>query len=313
MQYYFAPLEGITDSIYRQLHNRFFPGIDKYFTPFLSPTVHRSLTPRESRELPFADTLDFCVVPQLLTKNPEDFLWMAQQCADRGYKEVNLNLGCPSGTVTAKGKGSGMLQDLQALANFLDAVFANPPIEISIKTRIGFDSGGEFPALVEIFNCYPIKELTIHPRARSSFYKGAVDMDAFRYAAQNCRMPLCYNGDLFSKMRIEQIVCEFPSVSAVMVGRGLIGDPGMLTSIADSSTLEAFYDALLEAYIIAFGSERNAMFRLKEHWYYLCGKFDAAEKLTKRIRKTTSIDEFRSVTKQILHTCPMRETLQANW
>ena len=111
MYHYFAPMEGLTDSIYRQLHHRFFPGIDRYYTPFLSPTVHRKLTAKEERELPPADSLDVQVVPQLLTKNPEDFLWMTREIKERGYSQVNLNLGCPSGTVVAKGKGSGMLAE----------------------------------------------------------------------------------------------------------------------------------------------------------------------------------------------------------
>ena len=176
MQYYFAPLEGITDSVYRRLHHKYFPGLDRYYTPFLSPTVHRTLTPKEAREIPNADTLPYQAVPQLLTKVPEDFLWMAEQCAQRGYSEVNLNLGCPSGTVTAKGKGSGMLRDPDSLDRFLEGIFSAVPVAISVKTRIGFTSAEEFPALLEIYNRYPIKELTIHPRVRSVFYGGSVDM-----------------------------------------------------------------------------------------------------------------------------------------
>lgn len=95
MYHYFAPMEGLTDSIYRELHHRFFPGIDRYYTPFLSPTVHRKLTAKEERELPPADSLDFCVVPQMLTKNAADFLWLAQEIHNRGYSQVNLNLAAP--------------------------------------------------------------------------------------------------------------------------------------------------------------------------------------------------------------------------
>ena len=151
MQHYFAPLEGLTDSIFRRLHHKYFPGVDRYHTPFFSPTVHRALTPREARELPPADTLGFACVPQLLTKNPEDFLWMAGQCKDLGYKEVNLNLGCPSGTVTAKGKGSGMLRDLDSLDAFLSGIYYAAPVDISVKCRIGFSDPEEFPRILEVF------------------------------------------------------------------------------------------------------------------------------------------------------------------
>ena len=161
MRYYFAPMEGLTDSVYRRLHNKYFPGVDRYYMPFFSPTVHRQLTQRESRELPEADSVGFAAVPQVLTKVPEDFLWAAEVIRNRGYDEVNLNLGCPSGTVTAKGKGAGMLTDPEALDRFLDDVFSKCPIAISVKTRLGMHTPEEFPALLDIFNRYPIRELTV--------------------------------------------------------------------------------------------------------------------------------------------------------
>lgn len=307
MKYYFAPLEGITDSIYRQLHHKYFPGLDRYYTPFFSPTVHRTLTPKESRELPFADAIDYNAVPQLLTKVADDFLWMAVQCADRGYTEVNLNLGCPSGTVTAKGKGSGMLRDADALDRFLDTIFRASPLPISIKTRIGFSSADEFPSLLDIFNRYPVKELTVHPRIRTVFYSGDVDMESFRFASENSRNPLCYNGDICALSQVDNIAECFPSVDSVMIGRGLIGDPGMITNSTTPQLLEAFTGELLEHYIEAFGGARNAMFRMKEHWRYLICKFDQVDKLAKQLRKTTDIAEFKTITHRILQECPIRD------
>lgn len=314
MNYYFAPLEGLTDSIYRRLHHRFFPGIDRYYTPFFSPTVHRFLTPREERELPLADSVDFTAVPQLLTKNAEDFLWMANVCLERGYSEVNLNLGCPSGTVVSKGKGSGMLSDPDGLDAFLDAVFSDANIPISIKTRVGVLNEEEFPRLLEIFNRYPIRELTVHPRIRKDFYDTAIRWDAFDYALKNSKNPICFNGNLCSVGQIQAFQEKYPQVQSVMIGRGLIGDPGMLTpGGSDAKTMEAFYNALLEEYLVAFGGSRNAMFRLKENWRYLLCRFEGSEKLGKRLRKTTDLAEYRSITAQIFQTLPLKPELTPDW
>ena len=306
MRYYFAPMEGLTDSIYRRLHHKYFTGVDSYFMPFLSPTIHRTLTNREDRELPMADSVDFRAVPQLLTKVAEDFLWAAQQCADRGYDEVNLNIGCPSGTVVSKGKGSGMLRDVDALDRFLDEIFHSAPLPISVKTRLGLERSEEFPAILEVLNRYPIRELTIHPRVRKQFYDGDVDMEMFRYAAANSRNPLCYNGDITALSQVAAIAAEFPNVEAVMIGRGLIADPGMLSGSADKAALEQFMNALLEEYIVCFGGARNAMFRLKENWGFLHNRFDGCDKLWKRLRKTTDVGEYRLITKEIFHTLPLK-------
>ncbi|MBQ7331164.1 MAG: tRNA-dihydrouridine synthase family protein [Oscillospiraceae bacterium] len=299
-------MEGLTDSIYRRIHHRFFPGVDRYIMPFLSPTVHRSLTHKEDRELPFADKEDFVAVPQILTKSAEDFLWAAQVCADRGYREVNLNLGCPSGTVVSKGKGSGMLSDLAGLDAFLEEIFSRCVLPISVKTRLGLTQPEEFPAILEIFNRYPMVELTVHPRVRKQFYDGDVNLEMFRYAHENSRNPLCYNGDLKSKADIEKIARQFPQINAVMLGRGLVADPSMLSQEpADAAKLEAFMNELLENYMEAFGGSRNAMFRLKENWHFLITRFSGAEKLWKRLRKTTDLGEYKAVCGEIFHTLPL--------
>lgn len=314
MRYYFAPLEGLTDSIYRRLHHKYFPGIDRYYTPFFSPTIHRSFTQKERRELQRADTLPFAVVPQVLTRNAEDFLWMAQQCADAGYQELNLNLGCPSGTVTAKGKGAGALRDTDALDKLLTDIFSASPIAVSVKTRIGFSDAGEFFALLDIFNRFPIRELTVHPRTRADFYSGSVNMEAFSHAVANSKNPLCYNGNLCSVTQIDDFSLTSPNVDAVMLGRALIADPGMLTPGGTTMpVLEDFHDELLETYSEVFDSSRNAMFRMKENWRYLCCRFCGGDKMFKILRKTTDLREYRAVTHDIFHAVPLAEQLTPDW
>ena len=314
MHYYFAPMEGLTDSIYRRLHHKYFPGVDRYYMPFISPTIHRSLTHKEDRELPLADSESFTAVPQVLTKVPEDFLWAAQVCTDRGYEEVNLNVGCPSGTVVSKGKGSGMLRIADELDAFLDAVFASSPLPISVKTRLGLEYPEDFVKILEVFNCYPITELTVHPRVRKDFYKEPVREEWFRYAYENSKNKLCYNGNIITKAQADAITDTYPGVESVMIGRALIGDPGMLMPEGTTAgTLKQFHDELVAEYIRVFGSQRNAMFRMKENWSLLHRRFEDSDRLWKKLRKTTDYNEFMSITTEIFQTLPLAEALRADW
>ena len=307
MRVYFAPLEGITDNNYRCLHHKYFPGVRRYYMPFFSPTIHRTLTPREARELPYADSVGFEAVPQVMTKVAEDFVWAAEACAQRGYREVNLNAGCPSGTVVAKGKGAGLLGRPEELERLLDGIFSKAPIAVSVKTRLGMLEEEEFPKLLEIFNRYPICELTIHPRVRKEFYNGSVRMEMFRYAMANSKNPVCYNGDILSLDQVRGLQAEFPQLQAVMIGRGLVGDPGMLTpNGTQRQVLEAFHDELLESYIALFGGPRNAMFRMKEQWSYWLARFEDSEKLGKRLRKTTDVGEYKAIANEIFHTLQLK-------
>ena len=309
MRYYLAPMEGLTDSIYRRLHHKHFGGVDAYFMPFLSPTQHRVLTHREERELPLADSLELYAVPQVLTKNAQDFLWAAQVCAHRGYDQVNLNIGCPSGTVVSKGKGSGMLHNPEELDAFLEEIFSASPIPISVKTRLGLKDPEEFPRLLEILNRYPIRELTVHPRVREDFYKGSVRKEWFAYALEHSKNPLCCNGDILTRQEADAV----SGVEAVMIGRALIADPGLLSGGSTRQQLKAFLEELLEEYTEAFGSYRNAMFRMKENWGFLRCRFEGSDKLWKQLRKTTDPSEYRNLTAQILDTLPLAENPAPLW
>ena len=313
MRYYYAPLEGITDATFRRLHHKYFPGVDRYFMPFLSPTVHRCLTNREARELPKADSVDFCAVPQLLGKNVEDILWAIEVCRDQGYDEVNINLGCPSGTVVSKGKGSGMLADIYALDEFLAAIYAKAVLPVSLKTRIGVNDSGNWEKILEIYRDYPVKELTVHPRIRKAFYKGDCDMDAFALAVANSPFPVCYNGNVNSLADAEQIAARFPSVGSIMVGRGLVANPGMLTGSTDRETLKAFLNELSDTYCKVFESKRNAIYRMKDNWHYLISLFEGSDKLWKEMRKSTDYDRFMAIANEIIETLPMREHPQITW
>lgn len=313
MNYYFAPLEGITDATFRQLHHKYFPGTDKYYMPFISPTIHRCLTHREARELPSADSVDFRAVPQLLGKNVEDMLWAVNTCAELGYGEVNINLGCPSGTVVSKGKGSGMLADPDVLDAFLDGLFAGAVLPISVKTRIGLNEPEEFKRILDVYNQYPISELTIHPRVRKAFYTGPCDLDVFQMAVEQSNAPLCYNGNLNTQADIDVIRKRFPSVKAVMIGRGLIANPAMLTGMPDRERLSAYLNEMFDTYCIVFGSKRNAIFRMKENWHYLTALFEDCDKHWKELRKTTDYDRFRSITNEIIQTLPLRQEVNVTW
>ena len=163
MRYYAAPMEGVTSYLYRKAHSRYFKKADKYFMPFLSPSHDHIFTKKDLREIAPEHNEGLNAVPQLLTRRAEDFLWAAGELKKMGYREVNLNLGCPSGTVTAKGKGAGFLGEPAELDRFLEEIFAAAEVRISVKTRLGLRESEEFSHLLEIYNRYPIAELTIHP------------------------------------------------------------------------------------------------------------------------------------------------------
>ncbi len=303
MKLYFAPLEGVTDHIYRRIHRRYYPGADKYFTPFLSPTQNHVFPPRELRQVDPANNRGVPVVPQLLTKRAEDFLWAAGRLADMGYEEIDLNAGCPSGTVTAKGKGAGLLADVDSLRRLLDGIFAAPPAAISVKTRLGMRRAEELAALVEVYNDYPIAELTVHARTAAQQYAGEPDLAAFGQAMALSRAPVCYNGDLRTAADIRRAGERYPGLGAVMVGRGIAADPALFARMRGADpgreTLRSFLDELWEAYCAAFGGPASAMNRMKAIWALMLPGFKGGEAYAKALGKTRKWPEFLALARRL--------------
>lgn len=307
MKYYLAPMEGLTDSVYRALHHKYFGGVDRYYTPFFSPTEVHRLTSRELRELDPSNN-SVPTVPQLLCKNADDFLWMAGQIASLGYKQVNLNLGCPSGTVTAKKKGVGMLADTDALDDFLERVFTACPIEISVKTRIGYQDKDEWPALMEIFNRYPICELIVHPRTGKEMYRGVPHLDAYEYVTQNTKIPLCYNGNVNTRADAAYIEKRFPDTQAIMLGRGLLANPALLSQKPVSrSLISDFHRELFESYMTVLGSEQATTGRMKEIWLLMSGMFELDKKYLKRLQQCKSTTELNGAVMAMICELALKE------
>lgn len=309
MNYYLAPMEGLTDMVYRCAHARHYPGIDRYYTPFVSPTQNHLFTPRQLRELCPENNAGVPLVPQLLGKNAEDFLWAVNTLADMGYEEVNLNLGCPSGTVTAKGKGSGFLAHPEELEVFLEEIYAKSPIAISIKSRLGMEEPEEFRRILAIYNRFPVAELVLHPRTRREQYREPVHPEAFRYTMENTSIPLAYNGDLFTIPDVERFQREFPQTDRIMIGRGIMADPAMVTKLrgieADKHTLEAFHHELCARYPVVFENEGNALRRMKAIWNYILPRFRGGESFRKAIIKTKRWQDFLSVTGDVFRQCDL--------
>ncbi len=241
MRFYLAPLEGITGYVFRNaVLEQFGTGIDKCFTPFIEPHPHKKcMTARALNDILPEHNGIMMPVPQILTNSAEAYLFAERELAPYGYRELNLNLGCPSGTVTSKQRGSGLLSRPDMLDDMLKGIFENTECEISVKTRIGFESAEEWPALLDIYNKYPIKELIIHPRVRSEFYNGSVHLDAFKYALGSSDIPLCYNGDINSVRDYEELMDRLSSgkctrmPQSIMTGRGMVRNPKLISQLSE--------------------------------------------------------------------------------
>ena len=230
MKYYLAPMEGLTTYTFRMAYHKHYKDFDKYFTPFLA---NKNLNSRELNEILPEHNEGMLLVPQILTNRSDEFLSIAKRIAEFGYDTVNLNLGCPSGTVVAKKRGSGFLDIPFELDKFLDEIYSKCPLKISIKTRIGIDSVSEWEDLLKIYRKYPIEELIIHPRLQKEFYKGTPHREAYTLAEEMLDCPLCYNGDITSAETLDGLCNQFPKLDTVMIGRGLLQRPWLLESLSE--------------------------------------------------------------------------------
>ncbi|CUU48786.1 tRNA dihydrouridine synthase [Clostridium beijerinckii] len=297
MKYYLAPLEGITEYIYRNSYEKFFGNVDKYFTPFIVPNESRSLKTKELVDVLPENNKGMNIVPQILTNDAEGFINTSRKLQQLGYSEVNLNLGCPAKTVVSKNRGSGFLAKREELDSFLDEIFKMDDIKISIKTRIGRDNPEEFYELIKIYNKYPLEELIIHPRTQKDFYGNKPNLNVFRDALSLSNNPVCYNGDIFTINDYNKLVADFPEVNTVMLGRGILANPGLINIIKNDininkNILKDFHDEILNRYIDVFPEDIYAINRMKELFGYMIYIFSDNKEYAKKIRSAQKLSDY---------------------
>ena len=310
MKIYCAPLEGVTGYIFRNTHNKIYGHVDKFFAPFISPSEKCPITPRELKDItPENNNVDN-LIPQILTCRSDCFIEAAKELHSMGYKEVNLNLGCPSGTVCAKGKGAGFLPETIELKRFLDDIYSyaeKDDMKISIKTRLGYFNPDEFYDLVEIFNAFPVSELIVHPRIRSDFYKGEPRKEYYAYAIEHSKCPLVYNGNIVTVEDYRELASAFGSCpEIIMLGRGLISDPSLtdklrgITTETDFAKLRKLHDTLYHEYQKVMSPDINVLYKMREQWSYWQTLFDGKERDIKKLMKAKKYAEYEDIAYRIL-------------
>lgn len=273
-QLYFAPMEGITGSIYRRAHHRIFGGVDRYYAPFIFTNPKGKISKKDLLEIAPEYNEGCRVVPQLLSNCAEDFIATAHTLKGLGYDEVNLNLGCPSSTVASKGRGSGFLGEKEALKAFLADIFDKTDMKISLKTRIGLNRADEFDDILDIYQAFPVEMLIVHPRIRMDYYSGKPDMEAFEKASARMPFPVCYNGDIFTAAAYGRVSEKYSDICHWMIGRGLLSNPALCREIrggdcASREELADYYHTMRDEYEVRLQGNKKVVFLMKEFWHYI--------------------------------------------
>lgn len=328
MKIEFAPMEGLTTYIYRNAHNRYFGGIDTYFSPFISVHKDKKLNFKEKNDILPDNNKGFKLIPQVMASDVDEFIFTSSQIKDMGYDHINLNFGCPSGTVTAKGKGAGALIYPDKLESFLDGVFSKTDFKFSVKTRIGYLDTDEFDGLLKIYEKFPLEELIIHGRVREEFYNGKSRIDFVAKSIKDIskEMKISYNGDITNLDDYWNMKTLIPDLYGCMIGRGILSNPalGIVIKNADSDLIKDtnfennnsedvinnssgvnvedfinFNLEILEGYERIMSGDKNCLFRLKELWFYMSSIFKDQKKMLKSVQKLKSIKEYELVLKSI--------------
>ena len=336
---YLAPMEGITTYIFRRAIAKYYGGIDRYYTPFLTAS---HLKGRELRDVHPENNCGLDTVPQILTNDSELFLTITRQLAELRFREVNLNLGCPSGTVVSKGRGAGFLEEPEKLDRFLYEIFdgreklsSGKTIDISIKTRLGMEFLSEWDDILRVYIKYPIKELIIHPRLRNEFYTGEVHLDIFMDSLKKLREAsftgdICYNGDIKDIEAYKRVISKFSSSleagvatgEKVMIGRGLVMNPNLANQIKeyaltnedgsikgevvkveksfDKKKFTSFINELMEDYILEMSNEKQVVMKMKELWTYFSMGLGLSPKELKEIHKVSRLSDYKNAVQMIL-------------
>lgn len=305
---HFAPLQGYTDAIYRSAHARIFGGVVSYYTPFVR-LEHGDFRRKDVRELDADNNRGVNLTPQLIASTPEKILRILALFIEKGYKNVDINLGCPFPTLAKRHNGAGLLpypDEVKAL--LMAAIEAHPEIQFSVKMRLGWEDANECMALLPLLNSLPLSHITMHPRLGKQQYKGEVDLEAFQRFYAECEKPLIYNGDLLTLDDIDTISNRFPRLGGLMIGRGLLANPALAIEYQQGAPLSpkekiekirllhadvfSQYGNLLE------GGDLQLLTKMRTFWEYLFP--DGDRKAKKVIHKTSKLSNYQAAVSNLL-------------
>jgi tRNA-dihydrouridine synthase B len=304
-----SPLQGFTDFKFRNAFHKYFGGIDTFYAPYIRLDKKLVIKSSYQRDLQPENNNTLNVIPQVMTNDADDFLFVVKYIQDLGYKELNWNLGCPYPMVTKRGMGSGLICDSQKIDQILHRVHNETDVIVSMKMRMGYENSEEILNTFPILDKYPLKNIAIHARIGKQLYKGNVDLDAFQRCIENTKHKLYYNGDITSVAKFKEMQERFPSIDHFMIGRGLIADP-FLPSMIKSNTLEypqnrwqifrEFHDTLYNEYDAALSGPVPIKMKMLGFWEYFSMSFSNPQKTYKKIKKAGNRKAYQQAVKDIL-------------
>ena len=302
---HFAPLQGHTDDVYRRSHHQLIGGIERYYTPFVRVEAgdirskdRRDIDPKNNEGVP--------VVPQIIFKNLKEFLYLVDEVEALGYHAIDLNMGCPFPLQAKHGRGSGILPHPDVVEDIAQAIKERTQLAFSVKMRLGWQEENEWENILPILHDTPLLHITLHPRVGIQQYKGEVNMNQFARFYEACRLPLIYNGDIQSLGDIKRLEDDFPNLSGIMIGRGLLGNPFLSAEYEENSEWETIrrrdavlqmHDEWLEFCREKYVSDAQVLLQIKTFWEYQNAWIE--KKVYKRIMKSGSFRNYMDAVRMI--------------
>lgn len=301
---YQAPLQGLTDWIFREAYSQVFEGIDQYYSPYIK--VKNSQIERKNRFDDILPTkcLNHKPIPQFLGNCPDSFLFLCDKLSELGYDEININFGCPYPMVTKRGFGAGILETPEKADAFLNTIFKKSSFKISIKTRLGNNSADEFDRFVPILNSYPITETIIHPRIAKQLYKGTTNKEKFKIYAEQLNCKVGYNGDINMVKDIDDLSYSFHLINSISLGRGIIAKPYLPALLQGKELdknellkkLNSFHEKIIHLCKERYATNGQIIKRMTEFWEYFSQQFNNEKKVFKGVKKSRTLEQYHLAT-----------------
>jgi tRNA-dihydrouridine synthase len=303
-----SPLQGFTDFRFRNAFHHFFGGIDTFYSPYIKLNGKLVIKGSYERDILPENNTTLEVIPQIITNDAEEFLFVAKYVQQLGYKELNWNLGCPYPMVAKCGMGSGLISNTSQIEHILKRVHTETDIIVSMKMRMGYENPTEILDVFPILEQYPIKNIAIHARIGKQLYKGGVDLDSFQKCLDTSKQKIYYNGDITSVEKFRMMQERVPSIDHWMIGRGLIADPFLPSMIKNNTTeypknkleiFEAFHDTIYQEYDAYLSGPTPIRMKMLGFWEYFSESFSNPQKTFKKIKKAGNSKNYEAAVKEI--------------
>ena len=293
-----APMAGICNSAFRRIAKEMGAGLIYAEMVSDKALLYKS---KKTEDMLYMKDEERPISQQIFGSDKESFVEAAKIVCEKMHPDIiDINMGCPVPKVAVSAQaGAALLKNPDKVYEIVKSVVEAVSIPVTVKIRSGWDKNS-INAIERAKVCERAgaSAICVHPRTRSQRYEGLSDWNIIKEVKESISIPVIGNGDIRSVDDAKRMI-ELTNCDAVMIGRGVLGNPWLIRDIVNYLEDGALPKVISKDekidmcikhmnYLLSFKDEKTAVLEMRSHIAWYLKGLDGVNEVKREIFKATT-------------------------